>query len=82
VEALKRTTAKEGALGEVGIFGLDLAKTVFQARGAERSGEGVFRKKLRRDQRLAFVAGQPRCLVAMEACASAHCWAREFAAAG
>ena len=42
----------------------------------------VFRKKLRREQVLAFFAGQPRCLVAMEACASAHYWAREIGALG
>jgi len=69
-------------VGEVSTIGLDLAKTVFQAHGADASGEVVFRKKLRRDKLLAFFAGQPRCLVAMEACASAHYWAREIAALG
>jgi transposase len=82
VEVLKRTTAKEASVGEVSIIGLDLAKTVFQAHGADASGEVVFRRKLRRDQLLAFFAGQPRCVVAMEACASAHYWAREIAALG
>ena len=60
----------------------DRAKSVFQAHGADGSGEVVFRKKLRRGQVLAFFSGQPRCLVAMEACASAHYWAREIAALG
>ena len=69
-------------MGEVITIGLDLAKSVFQAHGADASGEVVFRKKLRRDQVLAFFAGQPRCLVAMEACASAHYWAREIGALG
>lgn len=69
-------------MGEVSTIGLDLAKTVFQAHGADASGEVVFRKKLRRDALLAFFASQPRCLVAMEACASAHYWAREIAALG
>jgi transposase len=69
-------------VGEVSIIGLDLAKTVFQAHGADASGEVVFRKKLKREQLLAFFAGQPRCLVAMEACASAHYWAREIGALG
>ena len=54
-------------MGEVSTIGLDLAKAVFQAHGADRSGAVVFRKKLRRDQLLAFFAGQPRCLMAMEA---------------
>jgi transposase len=55
---------------------LDLAKHVFQAHGASAFGAVLFRKKLRRDQVLAFFAAQPRCVVAMEACASAHHWAR------
>ena len=69
-------------MGEVITIGLDLAKSVFQAHGADASGEVVFRKKLRRDQVLAFFAGQRPCLVAMEACASAHHWAREIGALG
>ncbi len=69
-------------MGEVSTIGLDLAKTVFQAHGADGSGGVVFRKRLRRDHLLAFFAGQPRCLVAMEACASAHYWAREIGALG
>jgi transposase len=69
-------------VGEVSTIGLDLAKSVFQAHGADASGGVVFRKKLRRDNLLEFFAGQPRCLVAMEACASAHYWAREIGALG
>jgi transposase len=61
---------------EVSTIGLDLAKHVFQAHGASASGAVVFRKKLRREQVLPFFASQPRCRVAMEACASAHHWAR------
>jgi transposase len=61
-------------MGEVSTIGLDLAKTVFQAHGADASGSVVFRKKLRRDQLLGFFSSQPRRVVAMEACASAHYW--------
>ncbi len=61
---------------EVSTIGLDLAKHVFQAHGASASGAVVFRRKLRREQVLPFFASQPRCRVAMEACASAHHWAR------
>ena len=56
---------------EVTTIGLDLAKSVFQAHGADATGSVVFRKKLRRDRMMPFFAAQPRCLVAMEACASA-----------
>jgi transposase len=61
---------------------LDLAKSVFQAHGADGSGAVIFRKKLRRDQLIAFFAKQPRCVVAMEACAGAHYWAREIGSLG
>ena len=63
---------------EVTTIGLDLAKSVFQAHGADAAGSVVFRRKLRRDRMVPFFASQPRCLVAMEACASAHHWAREL----
>jgi transposase len=56
-------------VGELGTIGLDLAKTVFQAHGANASGGVVFRKKLTRDKLLAFFAGQPRCVVASATCA-------------
>ena len=69
-------------MSEVHTIGLDLAKSVFQAHGADGSGEVVFRKRLRRKQVLAFFADQPRCLVAMEACGSAHYWGRELARLG
>jgi len=69
-------------MDEVITVGLDLAKSVFQAHGADASGSVLFRKKLRRDQVAPFFAKQPRCVVAMEACASAHHWAREIAALG
>jgi transposase len=69
-------------MGEVSTIGLDLAKSVFQAHGADASGAVLFRRKLRRDQVLAFFASQPRCLVAMEACAGGHYWAREIGALG
>ena len=66
----------------VSTIGLDLAKHVFQAHGASASGDVLFRKKLRREQVLTFFAGQPRCRVAMEACASAHHWARAIGELG
>jgi len=69
-------------MGEVSTVGIDLAKLVFQVHGADRNRTVVFRKKLRRDQVLPFFTTLPRCVVAMEACASAHYWAREIAAVG
>ena len=69
-------------MGEVSTIGLDLAKHVFQVHGSSASGAIVIRKKLRREQVLTFFAGQPRCEVAMEACASAHHWARAIGELG
>ena len=66
----------------VSIVGLDLAKNVFQAHGASPSGAFAFSKKITRGKLLPFFAGLPRCLVAMEACAGAHYWAREIAKFG
>ena len=59
-------------MDEVITIGLDLAKSVFQAHGADAPVAVVFRKKLRREQVLPFFAAQPRCLMAMEACSGAH----------
>ena len=62
--------------------GLDLAKLVFQVHAADQGGRPVVRKKLRRRQVLVFFAGLSPCLVGLEACASAHYWARELQALG
>lgn len=63
-------------MNEVSIIGLDLAKNVFQAHGAGVDGSVIFRRKLSRTQLLKFMSEQPPCVVAMQACASAHCWGR------
>lgn len=63
-------------------IGLDLAKNEFQVHGVDAAGKVVLRKKLRRAQVLAFFAKLPACIVGMEACASAHYWARKLIALG
>ena len=65
-------------MAEVNIIGIDLAKRSFQLHGAGADGSVAFRKKLGRERLLDFLALQPRCVVAMEACASAHYWGREI----
>lgn len=65
-------------MSEVTIIGIDLAKRVFQLHGACPDGSIAFRKKLSLGQLLAFVARHPKCVIAMEACATAHGWGREF----
>lgn len=67
---------------EVSTIGLDLAKQVFQLHGADASGGVVFRKQLRRGELLKFLGGIGPCVVAMEACGSAHHWGREIGKLG
>jgi len=72
----------EPSMGEVTTIGLDLAKHVFQVHGVDAEGTTVLRKQLRRGQLLAFFSRLPSCLVGLEACATAHYWARELGALG
>lgn len=64
------------------IIGLDLGKNVFQVHGVSAAGEVVLRRKLRRSEVAEFFAGINPCLVGLEACFSAHHWARELTARG
>lgn len=61
---------------EITTIGVDLAKNVFQVHGVDQGGKVVLRKQLRREQMVEFFAKLPPCLVGMEACGSAHHWAR------
>jgi transposase len=69
-------------MGEIATIGLDLAKNVFQVHGIDARGKVLARRQLRRAEVLAFFAELPPCLVGMEACATAHHWAREIAKLG
>ena len=63
-------------------IGLDIAKNVFQVHGVDADGGVVLRKKLRRSELHRFFQALPPCLVGMEACATAHHWARTLSACG
>jgi len=63
-------------------IGLDIAKHWFQVHGVNAAGEVVVRRKLRRAEVVAFFRKQPPCVVGIEACATAHHWARELIALG
>ena len=69
-------------MAEVTAIGLDIGKRVLQAHGADAAGRGVLQRKLRREEVHAFFAALPSCRVGMEACATAHYWARELRALG
>lgn len=67
---------------QIATIGVDLAKHVFQLHGVGPDGKVVLRQKLRRAQMMTFFAKLPPCLIGMEACATAHHWARELRALG
>ena len=69
-------------MDKLSIIGLDIAKQVFQVHGVDSAGEVVVRRALRRPQLLKWFAQLPACLVGMEACATAHYWARELSKLG
>ena len=69
-------------MNEVTTIGFDLAKSVFQVHGVDGSEAPIVRRQLRRRQVLGFFKKLPPCLVGLEACASAHYWARELSALG
>jgi len=66
----------------IAVVGLDLAKSVFQIHAIDADGKVVVRRQLRRGEVLKFFGILSPCLVGMEACASAHHWARELVARG
>lgn len=58
------------------MIGLDIAKNVFELHGRDASGKVVLRRRLKRAQVEAFFAALPKAVIGMEACGSAHHWAR------
>jgi hypothetical protein len=66
---------------QITTIGLDIAKNVFQVHGIDAKEKVVVRKQLRRSQ-VMFLKALPPCLIGMEACATAHYWARELTKLG
>lgn len=62
--------------------GIDLAKNVFQVHGVDERAKPVLRKQLKRKELMAFFARLEPCLIGMEACGSAHYWARKLGELG
>ena len=63
-------------------IGIDLAKNVFQVHAVDAQGKTVLKKQLKRDEMSIFFANLAPCLVGMEACGSAHYWARKLRSQG
>ena len=76
---LKILAIKErGEIMNIARIGIDLAKQVFQIHGVDRTEKVLLRKQLRRSQMLDYFSKLTPCLIGMEACGSAHYWAREL----
>ncbi len=69
-------------MNEVTTIGLDIAKNVFQVHGVDAEGNVLIRRQLRRSRVLPFFKDLAPCLVGIEACATAHHWARQLIALG
>lgn len=67
---------------QITTVGIDLAKNVFQVHGIDQHGKVLLKKQLKRAQMAPFFINLPPCLVGMEACGSAHHWARKLQAMG
>ena len=66
----------------ISMIGIDTAKSILHLHGVDARGEVQLKRKLRRDELVAFFERQPRCTVAMEACGAAHHWARVLGGLG
>ena len=67
---------------QISTIGIDLAKNVFQVHGVDKQGGAVIIRQLRRRQVIEFFGKLAPCLIGMEACATAHHWARELTKLG
>jgi transposase len=71
-------TTEEGPEMKVKTLGIDLAKDVFGVHGVDARGKALMHRRVSRKQLLGLLAKLEPCLVGMEACGSAHHWAREI----
>jgi transposase len=67
---------------QISTIGVDLAKNVFQIHGVDENGKVVVTRQLRRKQVVDYFGKLSPCLIGMEACGTAHYWARELAKLG
>jgi transposase len=67
---------------KVTTIGIDLAKNVFQVHGIDDHGTAVLKKQIKRDEMAVFFVNLTPCLIGMEACGSAHYWARKLQSQG
>jgi len=75
---LLRSQTREPSVNQIIRIGMDTSKHFFQLHGVDAAERPVLRRKLRRNQVLAFFAMLPPAVIGMEACGAAHYWAREL----
>jgi transposase len=75
-------TREEPSAVQITTIGLDLAKHWFQVHGVDAGGQVAIRRKLKRSEVISFFKSLEPCLVGIEACATAHPWARALLALG
>ena len=78
VVALKRNRVEGASMSEVSAIGVDIAKSVFQIHDVDADGTVVICRRVSRGKVLEFFTNLSPCPVSMEACATAHRWAREL----
>jgi transposase len=78
VEVSSNHRTERGIRMNITTIGIDLAKSVFQIHGVDERGKTVLRKSVKRAQLTSVFAQLPACLIGMEACGSAHYWARRL----
>jgi transposase len=75
---LLRSQTREPSVDQIIRIGMDTSKHIFQLHGVDAAERPVLRRKLRRNEVLAFFAKLPPTVIGMEACGAAHYWAREL----
>src|SRR5260370_1117574 len=75
---LLRSQTREPSVNQIIRIGMDTSKQFFQLHGVDAAERPVLRRKLRRNQVVAFFAKLPPTVIGMEACGAAHYWAREL----
>jgi transposase len=76
------SNGKEGPAMSIVMIGLDTAKLVFQLHGIDSAGKLTLKRRLSRNELVAFLMKQPACTVALEACGASHHWARTISGLG
>ena len=82
IAVLPSPSVTEDIMNAITRVGIDLAKNIMKIHAVDQAGRVVLRKTISREKFLSWFANLPRCRVAMEACSTAHYWARRLSELG